>query len=289
MTLKRAIIWSCLWIGFSLLCALLIGVIYDSTIAYQFLAGWTIEKALSIDNLFVFLMLFTYFHVEPKAQRRVLNYGIMGVLITRGILIFVGIALINQFEWLMYLLGAVVLYTGVMMTVKNKEEEFDGEKNRIVKFVRKLIPVSGEYHGTKFFVHKHGKRHATPLLVVLIVLELSDVLFSFDSVPAVFSVTRNPLVVYGSNILAVLGLRSLYFLLERMQSVFHYVEKAVGMILLFVGLKMVLPLFFPRFEIGIAVSLAIIVGLLLLGIAASLIFPEKKPAVSAGERTGSKH
>ncbi len=279
MTLKRAILWSALWIGLSLLVALMVGIFFDSETAYQFLAGWTIEKALSIDNLFVFLMLFTYFQVEPKAQRHVLNYGIMGVIVTRGILIFAGIALINQFEWLMYLLGAVVFYTGIMMTVKDEDEEFNGENNRIVKFVRKMIPVSGEYHGSRFFVTQNGKRHATPLLVVLIVLELSDVLFSFDSVPAVFSVTRNPLIVYGSNILAVLGLRSLYFLLEKMQSVFHYVKKAVGLILLFVGIKMIVPLFFPHLDINIAVSLSVIVGLLLLGVLASLVFPEKKDGV----------
>jgi len=284
MTLKRAILWSSLWIGISLLTALLVLIVFDATVASQFLAGWTIEKALSVDNLFVFLMLFTYFNVDRAQQRRVLNYGILGVIVTRGILIFAGIALVNQFEWLMYVLGAIVIYTGILMVIRDENEEFDGESNRIVRIVRKLVPVSSAYHGRKFFIRESGRLIATPLLLVLLVLELSDVVFSLDSVPAIFSVTRNPWIVYSSNILAVLGLRSLYFLLEHMHALFHYVKKAVGAILFFVGAKMLVPLIFPKFEISVEVSLAIIVGLLLAGVLASLLFPERSENAPVAQR-----
>ena len=276
MTLSRAITWSLFWIGLSLLSAFSVGLWIAPELGYQFAAGWLIEKALSIDNLFVFLMLFTYFKVEPKAQRRVLNYGIIGVLVTRGLLIFLGIALVNRFEWLIYILGAVVLYTVFLMLFRNEEEEFDGEKNRIVRWVRKLIPVHSNYHGTKFFIKEKGKRIATPLFLVLIVLELTDVLFSFDSIPAVFSVSRDPYVVFGSNILAVLGLRSLYFVLERMKQTFEHVEKAVGVVLLFVGAKMILPIISPELEISVPISLLVIFAILLTGVLASLISKPKQ-------------
>jgi len=263
--------------GLSLLTGFVLAI-RDPAIGFQFLAGWTIEKALSVDNLFVFLMLFTYFKVAPHGQRRVLNYGVAGVLLTRGILIFAGIALIQQFEWLMYILGAVVIYTGILMAFRNEEEEFDGEKNWIVRLARRFIPVSANYHGSKFFTRQNGRLIATPLVIVLVVVELSDVMFSLDSLPAIFSVSRNPFVVYSSNILAVLGLRSLYFLLERMQAFFIHMKKAVGVILWFVGVKMILPLFWPKFEVDTLISLVVIVSLLLIGVLASIVFPEQKSA-----------
>ena len=275
MQFKRALIWSSFWIGLSMLTALAIAF-WDQAAGLQFLAGWTIEKALSVDNLFVFLMLFSYFNVDLKSQRRVLNYGIIGVLLTRGLIIFAGLALIERFEWLMYLLGVVVLYTGVLMVFRGKEDEFDGERNWTVRIARKLFPVSKNYHGSKFFTRESGKLFATPLFITLVAIEFSDLLFSFDSLPAVFAVTRNPYIVYSSNILAVLGLRSLYFLLERMQSVFLHVKKAVGVILWFVGAKMILPFFFPKFQIDTWVSLIVIVALLLLGALASVVFPERE-------------
>jgi tellurite resistance protein TerC len=275
MSFRRALIWSSFWVGLSLLTGLLIAI-RDPAIGFQFLAGWMIEKALSVDNLFVFLMLFTYFKVTPDSQRRVLNYGVAGVLLTRGLLIFAGIALIQQFQWLMYVLGAVVIYTGVLMAFRKEEEEFDGEKNWIVRLARKFIPVSSGYHGSKFFTRENGKLLATPLVIVVVVIELSDIMFSLDSLPAIFSVSRNPFVIYSSNILAVLGLRSLYFMLERMQAFFVHMKKAVGVILWFVGLKMILPLFWPKFEIDTPISLIVIVLLLIIGVLASLVFPVQK-------------
>jgi tellurite resistance protein TerC len=279
MTFKRALIWSIFWIGLSLLTALGVSYYWGSELAIAFLAGYTIEKALSVDNLFVFLMLFSHFHVDGHSQRRVLNYGIIGVLLSRGIIIFAGISLIARFEWLMYIFGVIVFYTGVVMAFGKEDTDDSMENKRIVRWTRKLIPVTNVYHGSKFFVREGVKWIATPLFVVLVVLEVTDVLFSVDSIPAIFSVSRNPYIVYSSNILAVLGLRSLYFLLERMQSAFHHVKIAVGVILWFVGVKMILPLFWHEGNIGTLLSLIIIVSILLLGVLASVVFPEKKKSV----------
>jgi tellurite resistance protein TerC len=263
------------WIGLSLAFALYLWQYQSAEIALQFLAGYTIEKALSVDNLFVFLMLFTHFKIKPKLQRRVLNYGIMGVIILRGVMIFAGIGLVNEYEWLMYIFGVLILYTGFVMSF-GKEEEFDPDKNRIIKLTRKFMNVTNEYDGDKFFTMQNGKRFATPLFVVLLVVELTDVLFAIDSIPAVFAVTRDPMIVFSSNMLAVFGLRSLYFLLERMQQAFRFVKKGVGIILWFVGVKMLIPLFIPHYHIPVMISLMVIIGILLGSILLSaLINPDK--------------
>jgi tellurite resistance protein TerC len=220
MTFQRALLWSLFWIGISLATALVIWEIYGQELALAFLAGYTIEKALSVDNLFIFLMLFTHFKIASADQRRVLNYGIIGVILLRGIMIFAGIELVNQFEWLMYIFGAIVIYTGFIMSF-GKEKEFDPEASTIIRWTRKVIPIHGNYRGDKFFIRTDGILHATPLFVVLVVVELTDVLFAIDSIPAVFAITRDPLIVFSSNLLAVFGLRSLYFLLERMQQAFR--------------------------------------------------------------------
>jgi len=275
MSFQRALAWSCFWIGLSLVAALVIWEFIGGEQALAFLAGYTIEKALSVDNLFVFLMLFTHFKVEPKQQRRVLNWGVIGVVILRGVMIFAGLGLVNQFEWLMYVFGAIVIYTGVVMSF-GKDEEFDPSKNKIIRIARKIFTVTNDYHDDQFFVRHHGKFAVTPLFIVLLVIELTDVLFAVDSIPAIFAITRDPLIIFTSNILAVLGLRSLYFLLERMHSAFHFVKKGVGLILWFVGLKMLAPLFWHGFNPSISVSLIVIVGILLGSILLSLVFPEKE-------------
>lgn len=274
MSFQRALLWSIFWIGLSLGVGLVIWQFNTHEHGLAFLAGYTIEKALSIDNLFVFLMLFTHFKVPPKLQRRVLNWGIVGVLLLRGVMIFAGIGLVNEFEWLMFVFGALVVYTGFMMTF-GKETEFDPGKNKIIRMARKFFVVTDDFHGDKFFVRSRGRRAVTPLFVVLLVIELTDVLFAFDSIPAIFAVTRDPLIVYSSNILAVLGLRSLYFLLERMQQAFRFVKKGVGVILWFVGFKMLAPLFWEGFHPDILVSLIVIVGVLLGSVLLSLLMPEQ--------------
>ena len=277
MPFQRALLWTLFWIGFALLVTALIWLFVPggNDHAASFLAGYLIEESLSVDNLFVFLMLFTYFKIAPDVQRRVLNYGIIGVIVLRGIMIFAGIELVSRFEFLMYIFGAIVLYTGFKMFLGN-EKEFDAEKSLIIKWTRKLFSVSKEFHDGKFFIRQAGKLIATPLFIVLVVVEFTDLLFALDSIPAIFAVTRVPLIIYGSNILAVLGLRSLYFLLERMQSAFRFVQKGVAVILWFVGAKMIMPLFSKEFTIGTLPSLIIILSILLISILASLVFPEMK-------------
>lgn len=275
MSFQRALLWSIFWIGLSLVTALVIWQANTQDHALAFLAGYTIEKALSVDNLFVFLMLFTHFKITPKMQRRVLNWGVIGVLVLRGLMIFVGIGLVNEFEWLMFVFGALVIYTGFMMSF-GKESEFDPSKNRIIRMARKLFVVTDDFHDDKFFVRSRGRRAVTPLFVVLLVVELTDVLFAFDSIPAIFAVSRDPLIVYSSNVLAVLGLRSLYFLLERMHDAFRFVKKGVGVILWFVGFKMLAPLFWEGFQPSIMVSLLVILVILLGSIGLSLALPHPK-------------
>jgi len=277
ITFQRAILWSIFWLGFALLVASAIWLflLNGSERAAQFLAGYLIEQSLSVDNLFVFLMLFTYFKIAPAIQRRVLNYGIAGVIILRGIMIFAGIGLVNRFEFLIYIFGAIVLYSAFKLFF-GSEKEFDAEKSRIITWTRKFIPIAREFHGEKFFIREAGKRIATPLFVVLVVVEVTDFLFAFDSIPAIFAITREPLIIYGSNLLAVLGLRSMYFLLVRMRTAFRFVEKGVSIILLFVGLKMIAPLFWKDFSIDTLYSLIIILGILLVSILASLVKPIRK-------------
>jgi tellurite resistance protein TerC len=255
--------------------ALLIWQLNTQDHALAFLAGYTIEKALSVDNLFVFLMLFTYFKIEPQIQRRVLSWGVIGVIVLRGIMIFAGISLVNTFEWVMYLFGLVVLYTGAMISFGKEEKEFDATKSWIVRLAKRVFTVSDEFHDDKFFIRRAGKLIATPLFIVLLVIEVTDVLFAVDSIPAIFAVSRDPLVVYSSNILAVLGLRSMYFLLERMQQAFRFVKKGVGVILWFVGFKMLAPLFWQGFHPSVFISLVVIAVILLGSILLSLAIKEK--------------
>jgi tellurite resistance protein TerC len=274
MPFQRAMLWSLFWIGLSLITALAIWLAVPNGAEHSiaFLAGYIIEESLSVDNLFVFLMLFTYFKIVPDVQRRVLNYGIIGVIILRGIMIFAGIGLLNRFEFLMYIFGAIVLYSAFRLFF-GSEREFDAEKSIIIKWTRKFIPITNEFHGKMFFIREAGKLIATPLFVVVVVVEFTDFLFAFDSIPAIFAVTRNPLIIYGSNILAVLGLRSLYFLLERMQSAFRFVERGVALILFFVGAKMIAPLFWKDFQVSTLVSLIIILSILIVSILLSLLKP----------------
>jgi tellurite resistance protein TerC len=275
--MQRSILWSLFWLGISLVTALIIWIAIPNggEHAVQFLAGYLIEESLSVDNLFVFLMLFSYFKISAHTQHRVLNFGIIGVIVLRGIMIFAGIKLLNEFEFLMYIFGAIVLYSAFKLFF-GTDKEFDAEKSIVIKWTRKIIRITPEYHGEKFFIRQAGKLVATPLFVVLVVVEFTDFLFAFDSIPAIFAVTRNPLIIYGSNILAVLGLRSMYFLLEEMRTGFRFVEKGVSIILLFVGLKMVVPLFVKGFDVSTLVSLIVILSILLISILASLMIPVKE-------------
>lgn len=277
MTIQRALAWSVTWIGLSQLVALGINHYMGAAPAQAFLTGYALEKALSVDNLFVFFMIFNYFGVEHDVQRRALNFGLLGVIVLRGILIFSGMELVAHFEWIMYFLGAVVIYTGFVMAFGG-EHTFDPAKSRIVKFASRLIPVSKSFQGSKFFIVEMGRRVATPLLLVVVVIEIMDVVFAVDSIPAIFSVTRNPFIIYSSNILAVLGLRSLYFLLQKAHDAFRFMKQGVGLILWFIGVKMIVPKFWPSFVISNSLALGVVIGVLMASILLSLAIRKPRPA-----------
>lgn len=269
MSFHRALAWSIFWIGIAMLVAIGIASFWGFAPAEAFVTGYILEQSLSVDNLFVFLMLFTYFQVSREAQHRALNFGIAGAFVLRGILIFAGLALVNSAEWIFYILGAVVIYTGWIMAF-GTEKSFDAETSKTVRFVRRFVPITPAFHGNKFFIRENGIRLATPLFLVVCVIELMDVVFAVDSIPAIFAVTRNPWIVFSSNILAIIGLRSLYFLLERLNRAFRYVKQGVGVILGFIGVKMILPAFWPEAIVSNAVALAVVIGILIVSVVLSV-------------------
>ena len=239
------------------------------------LAGYLIEKSLSMDNLFVFLMLFSFFGVERKYQHEVLFWGIFGALVLRSIFIFAGTAMISRFEWILGLFGLFLIYTGIKMFSHNDEEQVDPSKNIFVKLFKKFFPVTDQMHGDRFFIIEQGRRLATPLFITLLVIETTDVAFAVDSIPAVFSVSRDPFIVLTSNIFAILGLRALYFALAAVAKYFTYLKYGLGIILSFVGVKMLLEVGWD-IEVPTPLSLAIIFGVLVLSMGLSVIISRTK-------------
>ncbi len=275
VSVKEALVWSAVWISLALLFNLGLYFWQGGDKAMQFLAGYLIEKSLSMDNLFVFLLLFAYFGVAPKYQHDVLFWGILGALIMRGIFILAGVTLIEKFHWMIYVFGAFLIYTGVKLALE-KDKEIHPENNPVLKLFRRFAPVSEEYHGKKFFI-KQGKRLlATPLFLVLLVIETTDVIFAVDSVPAVLAVSRDPFIVYTSNVFAILGLRALYFALAGVMRMFHYLHYGLAAILVFVGLKMLVG--GVGLEIHTAIALGVVGGILAISIAASMLWPPQKAA-----------
>ena len=267
VSIKEASIWSVVWIGLALLFNAGLWFWRGGEIALQFLTGYLIEKSLSVDNIFVFVLIFTYFAVPAVYQHRVLFYGILGALIMRGIMIAAGAALIKEFHWIIYLFGAFLIFTGVRMAL-HRNEEIHPDRNPLVRLVRRVMPVTGEYHGQKFFVRQAGVLMATPLFLTLVLVEFTDLIFAVDSIPAIFAVTQDPFIVYTSNVFAILGLRSLYFVLRGAVDKFHYLKLSLAAVLTFVGLKMVLS---DLYKMPVALSLLVIATLLGAGIAASFI------------------
>jgi len=235
--------------------------------ALEFLTGYLIEESLSVDNLFVFIMIFAFFKVSRAHQPKILKWGIIGALVLRGIFIVVGIGLMERFHWMIYLFGVVLLYTGLKMALK-PDEQVEPEKNLAVRLLRRLMPITRRQHGDRFFVKRRGVLAATPLLLTLVVVETSDLIFAVDSIPAVLAVTRDPFIVYSSNVFAIMGLRSLYYLLANVMEMFHYLKFGVSLILAFVGAKMLLT---DLVEIPLMLSLGVIVATLVLSIMASLV------------------
>jgi tellurite resistance protein TerC len=275
MPTKKALFWSIFWVVISLFATVGVYFYYDEQgeqKALEFLTGYIIEKSLSVDNLFVFVMLFSYFNVESRIQRRVLNWGLIGVVILRGALILLGAAIINQFAWVLYIFGVILIYSGYRMSF-GEEKPVEPEKNKVLRLFKKFMPIANDYHGERFFI-KHGTTlFATSLFVVLLVVETTDVVFAVDSIPAIFVITTDPVIVFGSNFLAVLGLRSLYFLLAKVPELFAVVKKGVGIILVFVGIKM---LIVHYVKIPIGISLAVVGSLLLLSVIISILLKKKE-------------
>ena len=272
---KEAIIWSCIWITLALLFDLFIYLDKDfgPVKALEFLTGYVIEYSLSVDNIFVFILIFSYFAVNNQYQHKILFWGILGALIMRGLFIFAGVALINRFHWIVIIFGGFLVFTGIRMFFQ-KEADVDPEKNIIIKFFRRFLPVSKSLHGDKLFITENRKLYATPLFLVLLIIESSDLIFAVDSIPAILAISKSTFIVYTSNIFAILGLRSLYFAIAGIMGLFHYLKIGLAFVLTFVGSKMLLAYF--HFEIPIVTSLGIIISILLISILASVFIKQSE-------------
>jgi tellurite resistance protein TerC len=269
VSFREALAWSALWIVLALAFNAGIYLVMGSGKALEFFSGYVIEKSLSVDNLFVFIMIFSYFGVRGHHQARILKWGIIGALVMRAIFIFAGIELLQRFHWLFYLFGALLMVTAVKMAVGG-EEKVDPEKNLVVRGIRKLLPITRRIRGDWFISRRRRVLLASPLLVTLVMVEWSDLVFALDSIPAIFAITLDPFIVFTSNIFAIMGLRALYFLLANVMGMFVYLKFGISFILLFVGAKMLAGA--SGFHIPITVSLAVIFGALAMAVIASLIF-----------------
>ncbi|MDY3910913.1 MAG: TerC family protein [Elusimicrobiaceae bacterium] len=272
VTMKEAALMVCAWVSLALLFGGAIWLVEGPRHALEFYTGYVLEYSLSVDNMFVFIMIFGYFAIPHNLQPKALLWGIVGAVILRFMFIFLGVQLISLFSWTIYVFGALLIFTAAKMLLQKEDDNFDPSQSFILKLLRKVMPIKTDYHGENFFVLEAGKRMATPLLAAVMVIEMSDLIFAVDSIPAVLSITQDTFLVYSSNIFAIIGLRSLYFLLSGMAGKFPYLKYGISVILFFVGVKMLLSHFFP---IPIVASLGVIVGILTLSVLASKIFPPK--------------
>jgi tellurite resistance protein TerC len=294
---KEAAIWTAVWVILALIFAAGLGLRYGQHVGVTFLTGYVIEEALSVDNIFVMVLIFDYFMVPKICQHRVLFYGILGALVMRGLFIGLGTLLLAKFHWVIYIFGGLLVITGIRMAFK-QDEEFEGDQNPVVRTMRRLVPLSATFDGKHFWTIENGKRLATPLLLVLVLVEFTDLVFAIDSIPAIFGVTQDPFIVFTSNIFAVLGLRSLYFLLAAVVDRFHLLKYGLAAILTFVGVKMCGE---NLFHIDVVWSLAVVVSILAVSIGASLIWPAphtgpqfsrpegKTGSIFGGVRRSGKH
>jgi len=273
LSLRQALGWTAFWIGIAAIFAVLFYLWQGRKAALEFSTSYVIELSLSADNLFIFLLIFRFFRLPENNQYRVLFWGIMGAIVMRAAFIFAGVGLIRRFHWIIYGFGALLVYSGVRLLFQ-RGAQIDPEKNPVLRMVRKLIPVTPDYVGSKFFVRQGAQLCATPLLLVLLVIETTDVIFAVDSIPAVLAITLNTFIVYTSNILAILGLHSLFFALSSLLNIFEYLHYGISLVLIFVGIKMLLAHVFP---IRTDVSLGVIAGILLVAIVASALH-EDEPA-----------
>jgi tellurite resistance protein TerC len=274
IALKEALIWSGVWIALALIFNIFVLIEFGKTKALEFLTGYVIEYSLSIDNIFVFILIFSYFSVKPQYQHKILFWGILGALIMRGIFIFAGVALINRFHWIVIIFGAFLIFSGLKMLFQKDEISVDPEKNGLVRLFRKFLPVTETLHGDSLIVRQNNRLIATPLFLVLLVIESTDLIFAVDSIPAILAISKDTFIVYTSNIFAILGLRSLYFAVSGIMGLFRYLKVGLAIVLTFVGLKMLASFF--HIEIPIIISLGIIISILLISIIASVIIKKKE-------------
>ncbi len=270
--MKEALLLSLFWISLALAFNIGVWVFIDHQKALEFLTAYLIEESLSIDNLFVFIMIFAYFQVKPEHQHKVLFWGIIGAMVLRLVFIIAGVALINRFHWIIYLFGAFLIFTGIRMGL-DKGKEIKPDKNPLIKLARRLIPVTPSFHGNKFFVRVNHQTYATPLFIALIMIEFTDVIFAVDSIPAVLAISKDPFIVYTSNIFAILGLRSLYFALASIVKYFRFLKYGLSAILLFIGIKMVISGFY---KFPTLIALAVVAGILASSVILSILIPEKR-------------
>jgi len=271
IALREALLWSLAWIGLAITFGLTISYFYGQQSGLEFFTGYVIEKALSVDNLFVFLVVFRVFAVKEEYQQRVLGYGILGALLMRGAMIAAGAALIERFNWIMYVFGAFIIYAGLHMLFAG-EAESHPEQNFLIRYFSRHLRLTKEYRGEKFFSRENGQLFATPLFLVLLIVEITDVTFAVDSIPAVFGITRDTFIVYTSNVFAILGLRALYFLLAGVLDKLDYLKVGLALVLIFVGAKMIVE---PWLHISVGFSLAIVLGTLMVAVLASLLRKNK--------------
>jgi tellurite resistance protein TerC len=272
---KEALAWTIAWVLLALCFNVGIYFYRGQEAAMQFLTAYLLEESLSIDNLFVFLLIFSYFKVPARYQHGVLFWGILGVLVMRGAFITLGLALIHRFEWIMYIFGAMLVFTGFKLAFE-KDKEVELEHNPILKFFRRVFPVSKDYDGAKFFVRQGGRLLATPLFIILMFLNTVDLVFALDSIPAVMAISQDVFIVFTSNIFAILGLRSLYFVISNIMELFHHLHYGLSLILVFIGIKMLIMDFY---HIPTGVSLLLILATLILSVIASIIWPKIKKSL----------
>lgn len=270
--IKEALLWTCLWISLAFVFNVFVYYQFGEEKAFEFFTGYLIEKSLSVDNIFVIILIFSYFNVPSSYQHKVLFWGILGALVLRVIFILAGVELIHKFHWVIYIFGAFLVYTGIRITTQG-DIKIDPDKNPLVKLVRKIFPVTSAFEGDQFFVRREGALWATPLFLVVIVIEATDLVFAVDSIPAILSISEDAFIVYTSNVFAILGLRSLYFAVAGIEKYFIYLKYGLSAILIFVGLKMCLT---DIYKVPIEISLAFIVLTLAMSVLASIAMQKKE-------------
>jgi tellurite resistance protein TerC len=271
VSFKESMSWTVVWITLAMIFNAWVWHYFGKEKGIEFFTGYVIEKSLSVDNVFVFALLFSYFSVPQLYQHKVLFWGVLGALVMRAVMIVLGAALITKFAWIIYVFGVFLVITGLKMIFKN-DEEIHPERNPVILWFKRLMPVTSDYRGARFFVRENGVKMATPLFLVLLVVEVSDLIFAVDSIPAIFAVTTDPFIVYTSNVFAIMGLRSLYFALAGVMDKFHYLKLGLGAVLTFVGVKMLLA--HSPWKIDTVWSLGVIVAILTASVVASLLRPK---------------